>query len=788
MILNSCNQPSTMLLKQLSFYLFTIITLGWIATGCHTKKETANTQNSANQQSITVVQSAKDRFLDSLLSLMTLEEKVGQLNLPSIGFDVTGPLLSTDVEGKIKRGQVGGVFNTFTPVAVRKLQEIAVNETRLGIPLLFGYDVIHGHRTIFPIPLGMSCTWDISLIERMARASAQEASADGLNWVFSPMVDIARDPRWGRVSEGAGEDPYLGSRISKAMVKGYQGDNFQDPSNVMVCIKHFALYGASEAGRDYNTVDMSEVKMYNDYLPPYKAGIDAGAATVMSSFNDINGIPASGNHWLMTDLLRKQWGFKGFVTTDYTALNEMINHGMGSEEAVVKLAIEAPVEMDMVGELYLKHLPTLVKNKTISEDLVNNACRLILAAKYDLGLFENPYKYINEERAKQEMMTPAKLKLAKQAAMQSMVLLKNKNQILPLSSNQKIAFIGPFVKDQRNLIGNWSGAGDWRKATSLWDGLEAKFGKDKFLYAKGCNIMEDEALRSKLNQHDGQIEMDSRSTQELIDEAVLKAIKSDVVVVFLGETFGMSGEAACRTHIGLLPNQQQLLRELKKTGKPIVLLLTNGRPLDLSWEDENMDAILETWFAGTMAGHAMADVLFGDYNPTGKITMTFPRSVGQIPIYYNAKNTGRPFDPNQKYTTQYLDEPNTPLYPFGYGLSYTNYQYSKLTIDKTTLHASDSLSIAITITNQGKRAGAETVQLYIRDVECSITRPLKELKAFHQVALQPGESKVVHFSLSEKDLRFYNSELTYQSETGEFEVMIGPNSSETQSAKFTLIK
>lgn len=731
---------------------------------------------------------AKDRFLDSLLSVMTIDEKIGQLNLPSIGFDVTGPLLSTDVEGKIKRGQVGGVFNTFTPVAVKKLQDIAVKETRLGIPLLFGYDVIHGHRTIFPIPLGLAASWDIPMIEQMARASAKEASADGLNWVFSPMVDIARDPRWGRVSEGAGEDPYLGSLISAAMVKGYQGSDFTDPSHVMACIKHFALYGAAESGRDYNTVDMSLVKMYNDYLPPYKAGIDAGAGTVMSSFNDINGVPASGNQWLMTDLLRKQWGFKGMVATDYTAINEMVNHGVGNEREVARLAINAPVEMDMVGELYLKHLPSLVKDGAVSEQLINNACRLVLASKYDLGLFQNPYKYVNEELAKTEMLSKEKLELSKQAAMKSMVLLKNNNNVLPLNASQKIAFIGPFVKDKRNLIGNWSGAGDWQKAASLWEGLEAKYGADKFLYAKGCNIMDDEKLRAKLNEHDGKIELDSKTPKALLDEAVATANEADVLVVFLGETFGMSGEAACRTNIQLLSNQKDLLKALKQTGKPIVLMLTNGRPLDLSWEDKNMDAILETWFAGTMAGHAMVDVLFGDYNPTARLSMTFPRSVGQVPIYYNAKNTGRPFDANQKYTSKYLDEENTPLYPFGYGLSYSEVTYSDLMLDKTTLGASDKIAVTIKLTNKGKYATEETVQLYIRDMVGSITRPVKELKGFQKVKLAAGESKQVTFEISEKDLRFFNEKLEFTSEAGEFEVMVGSNSSNVFSGKFSLVK
>jgi beta-glucosidase len=775
-------------MRYLSLSLFTALLVTSISIACKPKRPSVAFTDNLPASPAPAVVSERDRFLDSLLSIMTLEEKVGQLNLPSIGFDVTGPLLSTDVEGKIKRGQVGGVFNTFTPVAVRKLQDIAVKETRLGIPLLFGYDVIHGHRTIYPIPLGMAASWNMQLIEQIARASAREASADGINWVFSPMVDIARDPRWGRVSEGAGEDPYLGSRIAAAMVCGYQGDNFNDATHVMACIKHFALYGAGEAGRDYNTVDMSKLRMYNEFLPPYKAGIDAGVATVMTSFNEVDGIPASANHWLMTELLRNEWGFKGMVASDYTAINEMVNHGVGDEREVARLGIEAAVEMDMVGELYLKHLPQLVKDGVVADSTLNKACRLVLAAKYDLGLFSNPYKFVNEERAKTEMMSKDHLTLSKQAAMESMVLLKNNNNTLPLKSSQKIAFIGPFVKDKRNLIGNWSGAGDWQKAASLWEGLEAKYGANKFLYAKGCNIMDDENLRQQLNAHDGRIEMDTKSPKQLLDEAVSTAKKSDVVVVFLGETFGMSGEAACRTNIQLLSNQRELLKALKGTGKPIVLLLTNGRPLDLSWEDENMDAILETWFAGTMAGHAMVDVLFGDYNPSGKLAMTFPRNIGQVPIYYNAKNTGRPFDANQKYTSKYLDSPNTPLYPFGYGLSYSEITYSNVQLDNSSMGADDVIKASVTVTNGGKLAAQETVQLYIRDLIGSITRPVKELKGFEKVFLNPGESKEVTFEIREKDLRFYNSKLKFVSEAGEFEIMIGRNSNDVQSQKLMLNK
>lgn len=726
-------------------------------------------------------------FIKDLMKKMTLEEKIGQLNLPTVGFDVTGPLLSSDVESKIRKGLAGAVFNTYTPVAVKKLQEMAVNETRMKIPLMFGYDVIHGHRTIFPINLGLAATWNPELIEKTARAAAEEASADGLNWVFSPMVDISRDPRWGRVSEGAGEDPFLGSLISAAMVKGYQGNDLSKNNTVMACVKHFALYGASEAGRDYNTVDMSHVKMYNEYFPPYYAAIQSGVGTVMTSFNTVDGIPASGNKWLMTDVLRNQWGFKGFVVTDYTAINEMVHHGMGDDKKVTELALKAGVDQDMVGEEYLKYAGNLVNEGVISEKIIDDACRLILEAKYKLGLFEDPYRYVSEERNKKEIMSEDKLELSRQAAIESMVLLKNKNEILPLKKNQKIAFIGPFIKDKRNLIGSWSGAGDYKKAISIWEALQKK-GTQNISYALGCNMLDDTLLLNKLNPHDGQLVVDSKSPQDLIVEAVTSAIKSDVVVVALGEPFGMSGEAASLTDIGLPENQVALLKALKKTGKPIVLLLMSGRPLTLSWEESEMNAILETWYAGTMAGTAISDVLFGEAEPSGRLTMTFPRSVGQIPIYYNHLNTGRPLDKNQKYTTKYLDEENSPLYPFGYGLGYGKVNYSVITLDKNEIRPGQKINASITVSNVGKYATTETIQLYIRDLVASISRPVKELKGFQKVYLPPGASKTITFTISESDLKFYNSELQYDSEEGDFKLFLGRNSEELNSVDFKLIK
>lgn len=725
-------------------------------------------------------------FVDALMSKMTLEEKIGQMNLLSVGFDVTGPVVSKDVEAKIKKGLVGAVFNTFTPSAVRKLQALAVNESRLKIPLLFGYDVIHGHHTIFPINLGLSCSWDPDLIERTASAAAAEATADGLNWTFSPMVDIARDPRWGRVSEGAGEDPYLGSCVARAMVRGYQGASYAKPDKLLACVKHFALYGAAEAGRDYNTVDMSPVKMYNDYLPPYKSAVDAGAASVMSSFNEINGVPSTANRWLISDLLRRQWGFKGFVVTDYTGINEMVAHGMGDEPKVTELAMNAGIDMDMVGELFVKYGAELVKSGKVSEAQINAACRRVLEAKYKVGLFDDPYRFVSEERNKQQTMSAEKLQLSKEAAVKSMVLLKNANHILPLAQKTRVAFIGPLVKDKRNLIGAWSGAGDWQKATSIWDALNSKFSAGQFVYAKGCNIIDDPALIKRLNRDGGTLSLDEKPPHELVEEAVKAAQQADVVVAVLGEPCCFSGEAASRSSIGLPDNQVELLKALKRTGKPIVLVLMNGRPLTLPWENQQMDAILETWFGGTMAGAAIVDTLFGDANPSGKLTMSFPYSVGQIPIYYNAKNTGRPFLDKEKYCSKYLDVSNAPLYPFGYGLSYTTFEYGDVTLSSSTLKRSENLTVSTTVKNTGKYLGVETVQLYVRDLVGSITRPVKELKAFQKVELKPGEAKTVTFKLTIDDLKFYNSDLVLAAEPGEFEVLCGPDSASLKASKFTL--
>jgi beta-glucosidase len=724
-------------------------------------------------------------FIDNLMSRMTLEEKVGQLNLLSVGFDVTGPQLSKDADSKVRHGLVGGVFNTYTPMAVRKLQSLAIKESRLEIPLLFGYDVIHGHKTIFPIPLGLSCSWNMDSIELSARIAATEASADGLNWTFSPMVDIARDPRWGRIAEGAGEDPYLGAQIARVMVRGYQGSNLNQSNALMACVKHFALYGAAQAGRDYNTVDMSRLQMYEYYLPPYRAAVEAGAGSVMSSFNEIDAVPATANRWLLTDLLRTEWGFHGFVVTDYTSINEMSEHGMGDLRKDAELALKAGVDMDMVGETFLRYLPGLATHGEISELMINQACRRILEAKYKLGLFADPYHGCTEERARAEILTPENRKAAREIAEQSFVLLENKRQILPLRKSGVIALVGPLADDQQNLLGSWRAAGDWRQAVSVREGISNVAGSVvTVLHAKGANLVDDVALRAMLKAFGSEVSVDGRSPQEMMAEAVAVAAHADVIVAVLGESSGMSGEAASRSDIGLPESQKELLRALVETGKPVVLVLMNGRPLTLGWEAEHCSAILETWFGGTEAGNAVADVLFGDYNPSGKLTATFPRSAGQIPIYYNHKNTGRPYkgDPTSKYVSRYLDVPNDPLYAFGYGLSYTTFSYGEVKLSKTALAGEETLAVSVGLTNIGQHAGEETVQLYVSQPVASLTRSVEDLRGFQKVRLQPGETKEVTFRITPEDLKFYNGKLEHDWEPGEFIVRIGGNSSQLKSA------
>jgi beta-glucosidase len=745
---------------------------------------------SAQKQKVTSAPSEMKTFIDGLMSKMTLEEKIGQLNLVSVGFDVTGPIVSQNVEEKITKGLVGGAFNTYTPIAVRKLQQLAVEKTRLKIPLLFGFDVVHGHRTIFPIPLGAAASWDLQAIERSARIAAEEASADGLNWVFSPMVDIARDPRWGRIAEGAGEDTWYGSRVAEAMVKGYQTGDLRAPNAVMACVKHFALYGAAQAGRDYHTVDMSERSMLQDYLPPYKAAVDAGVGSIMSSFNDINGIPAAANPWLLTDLLRKQWHFNGFVVSDYTGVSELIPHGIAKDEAEAALkSLGAGNDMDMVSEIFVNHTGKLVQERKLSVAQIDSACKRILEAKYKLGLFSDPYRSVSEKRATETILKNEFREAARDLARKSMVLLKNNNNILPLSRATSIALIGPLARNQRDMIGNWSGAGDWHEAVSVEQGIKNVAGNSaRIFYAKGANITDDQQLIQRLNAHGGELDIDKRSSEEMIAEAVEVAKRADVVVAVVGESQGMTGEAASRADIALPGKQIDLLKALKATGKPLIIVLMNGRPLTLTWEQSNADAILETWFAGTEAGNAIADVLFGNYNPSGKLTITFPQHVGQIPLHYNMKNTGRPYNGEllDKYKSRYLDVTNEPLYPFGFGLSYTTFTYSDVKLDKSEISSQEKLVITCSVTNKGSRAGEEVVQLYVRDIAGSVTRPVKELKGFQKILLKPGESMDVSFTLSADDLSFYRADMSYGSEPGEFFVYVGGNSRDVKEARFVL--
>ncbi len=735
----------------------------------------------------TIAQTDINAKAKSLLAKMTLEEKIGQLNLiiPG-GAAVTGSVVSTGVETKIKKGLVGGLFGIISPEKVRKAQQLAVEGSRLHIPLIFGLDVIHGHKTIFPIPLGLSASWDMGLIEQSAQIAAKEATADGLNWAFSPMVDIARDARWGRISEGSGEDPYLGGKVAQAMVRGYQGKNLADNTSLMACVKHFALYGAAEAGREYNTVDMSRIKMYEYYLPPYKAAIEAGAGSIMSSFNEIDGIPATGNKWLLTDLLRKQWGFKGFVVSDYTSVNEMTAHGVGDLQTVSALALNAGLDMDMVGEGFLTTLGKSLKEGKVSLATIDEACLRILEAKYKLGLFDDPYRYIDETRPAKDIMTDANRSAARNIAAHSMVLLKNDAQVLPLKKSGTIALVGPLADNKRNMLGTWVVAGDWKQSISVLEGMKQVGSSNvKILTTKGANITDDTSFAKRVNALGTEVEFDSRTPQEMIDEAVSIAKQSDVIVTVVGEAADMSGESSSRADISIPASQEALLKALAKTGKPLVIVLINGRPLTLVWEKEHATAILEAWAPGTEAGNAIADVLFGNYNPSGKITATFPRSVGQIPIYYNHKNTGRPFDGTgfPKFKSNYLDESNEPLFPFGFGLSYSQFQYGALKLSKTKLKGYEDLTATVTLTNTGKYTGEEVVQLYITDPVASVTRAVKDLKGFQKVMLKPGESKEISFVITPVDLAFYNSELKKDWEAGKFIIHIGTNSSEVKSAE-----
>jgi beta-glucosidase len=741
-------------------------------------------------------QAKKKAFIDNLLAKMTLDEKIGQLNLPSSGDFTTGLAKSSDIGKKVEQGLVGGLFNIKGAEKIKAVQKVAVENSRLKIPLIFGMDVIHGYETTFPIPLGLAASWDMNLVQQSARVAAREAAADGINWTFSPMVDISREPRWGRVSEGSGEDPYLGSEIAKNMVYGYQGKDLANGTNILACVKHFALYGAGEAGRDYNTVDMSHVRMFNEYFPPYKAAVDAGVASVMASFNEVDGVPATGNRWLQTEVLRNQWKFKGFVVTDYTGINEMVDHGMGDLQQVSALALKAGVDMDMVGEGFLTTLKKSLSEGKVTQAEIDMAARRVLESKYDLGLFDNPYKHGDVKLAAKEVYSMENRNIARSAAAQSMVLMKNENQVLPLKKSGTVAVIGPLVNNSMNMAGTWSVATKHAISVNLMQGLQANYGKDvKFLSAKGANIDYDTKLEDIYAAHGKKTDRDSRSKEALLKEAVDIANKADVIVLAIGESAEMSGESSSRTEVTIPQSQVDLLNELKKTGKPIAMVLFTGRPLALTNVKDTPDAILNAWFPGSEAGSAIADVLFGKVNPSGKLPMTFPRSLGQVPIYYNAKNTGRPLDEKltekceyQRFRSNYMDECNTPLYPFGYGLSYSSFSYSDITVSNANPKGNQTVQASVTVKNTGNYDGAEVVQLYIRDMVGSITRPVKELKGFQKVMLKKGESKKITFDITPENLKFYNGDLKYDWEPGEFDIMIGTNSEDVKHSKINWTK
>lgn len=729
-------------------------------------------------------------FIDDLMSKMTLQEKIGQLNLPVTGDIVTGQAKSSDVADKIRRGEVGGLFNLKGVEKIKEVQKIAVEQSRLKIPLIFGMDVIHGYETVFPIPFTLSWSWDMDAIRNSARIAAVEATADGISWTFSPMLDIARDPRWGRMSEGNGEDPYLGAAIARAMVEGYQGQDLAANNTLMACVKHFALYGAPDGGRDYNTVDMSHWRMFNMYMPAYKAAIEAGAGSVMTSFNVVDGIPASANKWLMTDVLRGMWKFDGFVVTDYTAISEMIAHGLGDLQQVSALAINAGTDMDMVADGYSGTLEKSLREGKVSQEVIDQACRRILEAKYKLGLFDDPYRYCDVKRAKKEIFTAEHRNEARRIAAESFVLLKNEGEVLPLKRQGKIALIGPMGNTRANMPGTWSVAATAEKYRSLYESLQAAVGnKATVTYAKGSNLVYDADLEARATMF-GREMRDSRDSREMLDEALRVARDADVIVAAVGESSEMSGESSSRSDLTLPDAQRDLLTALKQTGKPIVLVYFAGRATVMTWEQQNFPAILNVGFGGSEAGDAICDVLFGDKEPSGKLTASWPKNMGQIPIYYNHLPTGRPLEEGKwftKFRSNYLDVDNDPLYPFGYGLSYTTFQYGKPSLSATAMSLNGGqLTVTVPVTNTGKYDADEIVQLYVHDVVGSVSRPVKELKGFERVSLKQGETKNVTFTLKADDLKFYNQQLEYKCEPGDFEVMVGPNSRDVQTMKFTL--
>ncbi len=710
--------------------------------------------------------------VEDLLSKMSLEEKIGQLNQLSYGVG-WGPTVKIQIPDQyremIKEGKVGSFLNAIGAEFTYELQKIAVNESRMKIPLLFGLDVIHGFRTTFPVPLGEASTWQPELIEMSAHYEALEASSAGIHWTFSPMVDIARDPRWGRIVEGSGEDPYLGSLMSHARVKGYQGD-FSN-SNIIACAKHFAAYGGAEGGRDYNTVDISERTLREVYLPPYKSAVDAGVQTIMASFNEINGVPSSGNKTLMTDILRNEWGFKGFVVSDWNSVGELVNHGFAEDlKDAGRISINAGLDMDMESRAFITHLTELVKENKVSEEVINESVRRILRIKFLLGLFDDPFKYCSKEREQKIIMSEEIKNAALEVAKRSIVLLKNNDSLLPLKKDlKKIAVIGPLADSKKDPLGPWATVGNPDDVTTVVDGLK-KYLSDKteILFSKGCDI-------------------DSQSTAGF-DDAIQTANESDVVILCLGESRNMSGEACSRSSLDLPGVQQKLAEEIYKTGKPVVVVLMNGRPLSIEWIDENIPAIVEAWFLGIKSGDAIAQVLFGDYNPSGKLPVTFPRTVGQIPIYYNHKNTGRPGDKKNHNTSQYLDLPLTPLYPFGYGLSYTTFNYQNIKTDKNKISNGDSLNVSIDVKNSGNVEGEEVIQLYLQDLVGSVTRPVKELKGFRKINLKPGETRTVNFKITPDMLSFLNIDMKSVVEPGKFNIMIGGNSVDLLTTSFEVIE
>jgi beta-glucosidase len=740
---------------------------------------TAAPKEASPKRSATVTASERSemgRHVAELMSRMTLQEKIGQLNLLSSGWDVTGPTLREGYREDVKAGNVGAIFNAHTAAYTRSLQKLAVDETRLGIPLLFGYDVIHGHKTIFPISLGEAASWDLAAIENAARVAAVEASAAGVHWTFAPMVDIARDPRWGRISEGAGEDPYLGSEVARARVKGFQGDDLAAVDTIIATAKHYAAYGQAQAGRDYHTTDMSLRELWDTYLPPFRAASEAGVATYMTAFNELNGVPATASHYLLNDILKTRWRFDGFIVSDYTSVNELVPHGFArNEKHAAELAINAGLDMDMQGVSFLSSMAALMKEGRVGIDTIDNAVRRILEMKYRLGLFADPFRYSDEDREAAAIYATEHLESARDMARKSIVLLKNERGVLPLGKSvASLAVIGPLADSEADMIGSWSAAGERKdRPVTLLEGIKARVGDTIDVhYEKGASYRFGDTDRSGF------------------DAALAMAGRADVIIAAMGESAEMSGEAASRTSLELPGTQQDLLEELRKLGRPVVLVLMNGRPLSVGWADENVHAILETWFAGTEGGHAIADVLFGDYNPSGKLPVTFPRNVGQVPIYYNLKNTGRPYgvgaESEQKYRSRYLDIPNTPLYPFGYGLSYTEFEYSDMTLDRKSMGAGGTIIVTVRVSNVGEVDGEEVVQLYTRDLVGSVTRPVRELKGFEKILLKKGESRQVQFELTPADLAFHRQDMSYGAEAGEFQVFAGGNSVDLLEASFRL--